>query len=337
MFNLFKENIAKRPTPVPTSKVFYDPSKPCWKQQALKVDEIQKLTKGKGAVLTFIDDGIGLNSELLTQKLVDGEWKGTPKIVEPLLSFLDDGSFHGEHSTFGATIVAGNTLGIFPEMKLRSFQVLDAESGVGSMDWVRAGIDKATAMNLGCINLSLGSDGPDLKSKNALKRYCDGGKRIATIAAGNDANATDYPAAYAKDIDGVLSVAATQIDENGNITIAAFSSYGIVSISAPGHSLKSMTMDNKFDYVSGTSFAAPIVGATIAVAQAIRPGITFAQIMYYLTSTSHKIERTGEAKQGVGSIDILSFLKMVQENAPWTPLKKVNKKSFFEEVFSSIF
>ncbi len=330
---IFSKNIARRPTPVPTSKIFYDPSKPCWKQQQLKVDQIQQITKGNGAILTFIDDGVGINEELLKTVLVEGtRWKAEPKIVEPLLSFVQgiEPSFHGEHSTHGATIVAGNTLGIFPEMKIGSIQVLDAETGVGSMDWVTNGINEATKLNLGVINLSLGSDGPDLSSKKALIRYCSNGKRIAVVAAGNDAKATDYPAAYAKDIDGVLSVAATQIDKEGNVTIAAFSSYGVVNISAPGHSLKSMTQDNQIDYVSGTSFAAPIVSSTIAVAQALNPNITFQQIMYYLTTTAKKIPEANTEHQGAGSIDILSFLKMVKEDAPWKPLKKIKKRSFWD-------
>lgn len=317
MRNPFKEQLAHRPTAVMVSKNFYDPSKPCWKDQYLKVEEIQKITKGEGAVLCFIDDGIGINNELK-------EEIGT-KILNPVYSFLDSDNYMGDHSTNGATIVAGNTLGIFPKMKLISMPVLDPVSGVGAMHNIVSAVDKAIELNLGIINLSLGSNGSYRPLETKLAKFCSNGRRIATIAAGNDGPGdTDFPAWLAKKIKGVLSIAATQIDEEGNVSIAMFSSQGTISLSAPGHALKTMNQDNRIDFVSGTSFAAPIIGSTIAVAQALNPDLTQDQVMHYFKTTSDRMNNEPFTKQGYGSIDIVEFLNKVisKEHAPKMEAKK---------------
>ena len=331
--NLFKTPLAHRPTPIMVSKNFADPNQECWKQQYLKVVEIQKITKGKGAVLCFIDDGIGLNTELLHIVEKDGKFVAEGnKIINPIYSFLDSEDFMGDHSTNGATIVAGNTLGIFPEMKFISMPVLDPVSGVGAMHNIVSAIGKAIELDLGVINLSLGANAGHGPTEKALKKFCSNGKRIATIAAGNDGPGnTDFPAWLAKRIKGCLSIAATQIDEQGNVSIAMFSSQGTISLSAPGHALKTMNQDNRIDYVSGTSFAAPIVGSTIAVAQMLNPNLTQDQVIHYFKTTSNRMDKEPTTKQGYGNIDIVGFLNkaIADEKAPNIDVKK---HSFLDKI-----
>jgi Subtilase family len=292
----------KLPTPVLVSKNLINTSKVCWKQQALRVSKVQEITKGKGAVLALLDDGVGSNDELSGLDIT--RW-----------SYFDSSQDHGSHSTFAVTVIAGKKLGIFPEMTIISKQVLDPATSLGGSKQVVSAIYKAADMGIQTINLSLGSNFPDPAIEKALKYYCSNGINIATIAAGNDGpgkGTSDYPANYAAKIQGVLSNAATQIDEFGNISVALFSSRGKVSIGAPGHLLKSMDHKGRLDLISGTSFSAPITGAAIAVARTMinRP-LYQTEILDMLSQTSCKID-TYDAI-GEGTINIYDFLMMTKE------------------------
>jgi hypothetical protein len=309
----------RRPTSViSSSTIIIDPAAKCWKQQALNVAKIQLITKGEKAILCYVDDGVAMNNELIG------------RLKQPVTSLLPHGSFFGSHATFGATIVGGSDLGIFPKMQFESIQVLDPISGTGSGAAIVAAINLAKEKGLKCINLSLGSDSPDYKVKSALKKYCSDGISFAVIAAGNDAKQTDYPAAWAEEIPGVLSVAATEIDKNRNIHIASFSSFGITTISAPGAALKSIDHENNLDFVSGTSFATPIVSGTIAVLQSLRE-LNHGQVMWLFCHSAKKINGD-KAREGYGHINILEMLYLLKlETIPELHIK--NKKTFWSRIF----
>lgn len=309
----------KRPTPVLVSKNMssVDINDPCWKQQELRVSKIQEITRGKGAVLAMLDDGVGRNNELLGLKI--DRW-----------SYYDDSvPWKGDHSTFGVTVICGRSFGVFPEMTIVSKQVLNPETGTGGSKEIVSAILKAAEMGIQTINLSLGSDRPDPEIEKALKYYCSNDINIATISAGNDgpkSETSDWPANYAKTIKGVLSVAATQIDKEGNVTVAMFSSRGIINAGAPGAFLKSMDNEDRIDFIYGTSFSSPIVGAAIAAARTLinRP-LYQDEILDILERTSKKID-TPESI-GAGSIRITEFFTEVMKLKEFKP-KKEPKISF---------
>lgn len=313
----------KRPTPVLTSKIMssVDINDPCWKQQELRVAKIQEITKGKGAILAMLDDGVGHNTELLETDI--DRW-----------SYFDNSViWKGDHSTFGVTVICGRSMGIFPEMTIVSKQVLNPETGTGGSKEIVSAILKAAEMGIQTINLSLGSDRPDPEIEKALKHYCSNGINVATIASGNDgpkSETSDWPANYAKSIRGILSIAATEIDKDGNVTVAMFSSRGIVSAGAPGAFLKSMDNEDRIDFVYGTSFSAPIVGASIAAARTLinRP-LYQDEILDILKSTSKKIDVNENI--GDGSIRIPEIFAEVMKLGEVPNLPKV-KKSFCQKM-----
>ncbi len=312
----------KTPTPVIVSKnmLSVDIDDPCWKQQELRVEKIQAITKGKGAVLAMLDDGVGRNNELFGLEI-------------DRYSYFDDSvSWKGNHSTFGVTVICGKNFGIFPEMTIVSKQVLNPATGTGGSKEIASAIIKAAEMGIQTINLSLGSDRPDPEIEKALKFYCSNGINIATIAAGNDgpkSETSDWPANYAKTIKGVLSVAATQIDKQGNVTVAMFSSRGIVSIGAPGAMLKSMDNDDKVDFVFGTSFSAPIVGGAVAAARTlINRSLYQDEILDIIEKTSKKIDN--KENVGNGSIRIPEIFTEVMKLKEFIPKKQ--KISFLDTI-----
>lgn len=313
----------RQPKPVFVSKNMYVPSMECWKQQALKVKEVQKITDGAGAVLGYLDDGIGINLEL-------------ENVEVDRLSFFETSGNVGDHSTFGATLVAGKTLGIYPKLKFVSKQVMDPDSGTGGSKQIVSAIIHAMNSGIQTINLSFGSSRPDSSIEKALKNYCSNGINVATISSGNDGpsgGSSDWPANYAKTIKGVFSVAATQITRDGEIQVAMFSSRGVVTLGAPGNGLKSMDTKNSIDFISGTSYSSPIVGATIAVARTlIKRPLTQDEILGIFQETCAKIDTPQSI--GAGHIQIIDFLKRVKslEVAP----VKIKQEGFFKKCFSSI-
>lgn len=313
----------KTPTPVIVPMNIFDPTKNCWKQACLKVEDVQKISLGEKAVLGYIDDGVGMNTELINLDIE--RW-----------SYFENSGPTGEHSTHGVTIISGNTFGIFPALKIVSKQVLDPITGVGGSAEIVAAIMNLKQMGVQTINLSFGADAPDRKIEEALKSYCDNGINIANVSAGNDGpgpNTTDWPANFAKNIKGVLSTAATAIDTNGNITVAVFSSRGTISISAPGHGLKTMGTNSLITFVSGTSFSTPIVSSVIAVARTLidRP-LYQDEILDILDHSSKHEYKVTEG--GNGNIDIVEFFRQVKLlPKEYTP-KNVKPKSFCERIKS---
>jgi subtilisin family serine protease len=297
----------------------------CWKQQELRVKSVQRISKGKNALLAMIDDGVGQNIELKGVSI--DRW-----------SYLEDSvASKGNHSTFGVTAIAGKTLGIFPNLSILSKQVLDPDTGLGRSREIAAAIRYAADNKISTINLSLGSNDPDRVIESALNYYCSNGINIATIASGNDgpkSNTSDWPANYAEKIEGVLSVAATEIDNSANVKVALFSSRGVVSVGAPGAMLKSMDSNDKLDFIYGTSFSAPIVGATIAVARTLidRPLYQY-EVLDILEKTSKKID--GKENIGSGSIRIVDFLNEVKK-LKGTPIPFRKKRGICSRLLSMI-
>lgn len=108
---------------------------------------------------------------------------------------------------------------------------------------------------------------------------------IIVAAAGNNyTNAPTYPAAFP----GVYAVAATDNMDNK----AAFSNYGNwVDIAAPGVSIYStinqaVNPSNPYDYLSGTSMAAPEVTALCGLICALNPTYTPAMVLNCISSTA---------------------------------------------------
>lgn len=63
-----------------------------------------------------------------------------------------------------------------------------------------------------------------------------------------------------------------------DMSYSYFSNAGSVDIAAPGEYIYSTVLDNKFDYMSGTSMATPFVSGTAAMIFSINPNLTGAQV-----------------------------------------------------------
>lgn len=188
---------------------------------------------------------------------------------------MDDHN-HGSHvaGTIGA--IGNNGVGVAGVnwvAQMMAIKVFD-DQGSATMADVIAGIDFAIAVkqrfqasdgaNIRVLSASWGDTEFSQALLDAVYAANDA-NMLFVAAAGNNAFDNDllpfYPAAF--EAPNVVAVAATTLDD----TRAYFSNYGASSVhlGAPGDFILSTTVGNTYQYMSGTSMAAPHVSGAAAL------------------------------------------------------------------------
>ncbi len=194
--------------------------------------------------------------------------------------------YPGGHGTAVAGIIAaatGNVVGmagIAPDSRIMILRA-GTSSGFLEEDDVAEAILYAIRNGARIINMSFG----DVVYSHLLKDAVDFGVKQGVIFVASSGNAGNevlqYPASY----DETISVGA--IDSLGHV--AGFSSYGSkIDLVAPGKDILSLQPGNKYGWVSGTSFSAPMVSAALALLWASEPGLTPQALTARLLSNCQK-------------------------------------------------
>ncbi len=155
------------------------------------------------------------------------------------------------------------------------------------------------------INMSIGQSAESDTLKAAVE-YAAEHNVIMVAAAGNTGdkkNETLYPAGYA-DVIGVGAIDANKtVRDNSQKNESVF-------VTAPGESIYTLDVNNKYSVKSGTSFSAPFVSAMAAAAKAVRPDMSIAEFKELLQKTAVDAGEEGyDTSYGYGIIDIRAFLK----------------------------
>jgi subtilisin family serine protease len=257
------------------------------------------ISKGSPAVkVALVDTGISSGHVDLVGRYAAGydfvRHDGTP----------NDENGHGTHVA-GIAAATGNNgtggVGVGWSTRLLVAKVLGAD-GSGATATVSEGIVWAADNGASVINLSLGSYDYSQTEADAVK-YAQGKGALVVAAAGNEA--TNYPS-YPVALPGVVGVAATDRDD----TRAPFSNYGdYVDISAPGVDIYSTWLNNGYEYMSGTSMAAPFVAGAAAVLKAKFPGFTAGQLYDRLRFGADDIGARGKDEYtGYGRLNLFRAL-----------------------------
>ncbi|MFE2142943.1 type VII secretion-associated serine protease mycosin [Streptomyces sp. NPDC059456] len=253
-----------------------------WHLDAMKADDIWKISTGKGVIVAVIDSGVDRIPELEGQVLPGKDFATSAE--------GDERTDYDKHGTTMAAIIAGSgkhpsgdgAFGLAPGAKILPIRV-PHEFNSTSPSWTEA-IRYAADSDAKVINISMVSEKDDPARLEAVKYALSKGKLIFA-GAGNDGNTTNhilYPAATP----GVVGVAA--VDSDGAAT--AESQHGPqVDLSAPGINIFTACAGGTGLCNShGTSDATALASASAALLWSAHPDWTNNQILRVLLNTAGK-------------------------------------------------
>lgn len=259
--------------PISSTNLIKEPS---WAQQLYApATALWPLSRGSGITVAVIDTGVSNTHPQLT-KAVD---VGTDE-----LSGVANGNVDcSGHGTGVASIIAAAQIkgvgmyGMAPDARILPVRVSEtltaATPGVPdpSPDRIAAGISFALSQKANVIVVSAPTTGDSVALKQATTAALSAGVPIVGAVGdqqpppSDNGSLSDAPASltpYPTALEGVIGVAA--IDQSGaRVANSQIGSY--VDLAAPGASLVVGGSGAGQDVVSGTSFAAAFVGATIAL------------------------------------------------------------------------
>ena len=283
---------------------------------------------GEGVTVAVIDTGFQLdhidlqdtfwvNSDEIAGDGIDNDRNG---YVDDRFGwdFAGDDANPTSHSTAHGTHVAGivaanlngtGSTGVAYAAQIIPIQVL-GDDGSGSSYDVALGIRYAVDNGADIINLSLGgSNSPTIY--NALQ-YAARNDVLVVAAAGNESAATAaYPARHSATLPNVISVGA----HSNNDQRASFSNQvggsNAVQIDAPGVSIYSTTIGNRYSYLSGTSMASPYVAGVAALTLSANPDLTSAELREALAQGA---TRQIVNSDSLGAVDAVNSIVLSSSN-----------------------
>ncbi|HWQ13286.1 MAG TPA: S8 family peptidase, partial [Roseiflexaceae bacterium] len=276
-------------------------------------------TTGSAAItVAVVDSGVDMGHPDLIGRLRDDG--------RDFVDGDDDPSDENGHGTNVAGVIAATldnaegVAGLAPGVSILPVRVMNRK-GFGSDRSIARGIRFAADQGARVINLSLGATlmiGAETESEQVTSaiRYAQEQGALVVVAAGNDF--VPLPNAIVGDNPDVLVVAATDPDDHK----ADFSNSGPwVNIAAPGVQILStmptyevyltgpeIPRDERFrqgyDYMSGTSQAAPFVSALAALLFSAHPEWDAPQVAQHIRDTAADISRLNrDVELGGGRID----------------------------------
>jgi subtilisin family serine protease len=199
----------------------------------------------------------------------------------------EDENGHGTH-TAGTIAAAKNDIGVIgvaPNVKIMTLRFL-GPNGEGSTQGAIQAVNYAVKMGAKVISASWGGGAYSAYLAQAIQNAQAAGV-VFVAAAGNEAKNLRYTTTYPAMYPGVISVAAT----DANDQLASFSNFGVneVMVAAPGVKIYSTYLNQGYTALSGTSMATPQVSGAIALALSRNPTMTVDQIRTQLCNTSDVI------------------------------------------------
>jgi len=251
----------------------------------------------------------------------------------------DGDQTNGYHGTHIAGIIAASmntigSVGVAPNVKILPVKILNTTLNTSC---IISGINYAKSMGASIVNCSWGTSEKD----QALYDTMENSDLLFVTSAGNDNMdiGVSYKSPSSFDLSNVITVAS--IDSNGNL--AESSNYGSpVDIAAPGENILSTVPKadsdpgydgDEYEYLGGTSMAAPQISGVAALIKSQNPTYTASQIISKLKSgailnTSIKDKVPGgllvDAYESIKTNSSLTFKKVTStENSltiEWNPV-----------------
>ena len=237
---------------------------------------------GVGTLVAVLDTGLDTTHPAFGADVTAGGHDfvdDDPTPAEELNGQDDNGNGLVDEAYGHGTYVAGIVRLVAADARIVPIRILDTD-GTTTAWRILQGIDHAVAAGVDVINLSLGGRYLGDIVERSIKHL--EGQGIAVVAAAGNSASTDrhYPAAS----DGV--VAATAIDGRTG-AVATFSNNGSwIDVAAPGVRVVSAYPGARAATWGGTSAAAPIVAATLALLRETMPTADVDDVVDKVTSTA---------------------------------------------------
>ena len=265
-----------------------------WGLEKIKAFKAWEITKGNpDVIIAILDTGIELTHPDLVNKIVKPY-----NAINPDLSVDDDNG----HGTTIAGIIGAEAnnnrgiAGIAYNCKIMPIKVLDFE-GEGKYSDVADGIIYAVDNGAKVINLSLGGYGYSYILRIAVEYALDNNCIIVAYVGNDNVSDLVFPAAY----NGVIGVTAS---DSGD-AIPLYCNKGVyVDVSAPGESVYTTDLDNKYDYERGTSLASGYVSGLAGLLLSLYPNYSYEEIQQIIYNSADVIGKDSyNDEYGVGRIN----------------------------------
>jgi subtilisin family serine protease len=280
-----------------------------WYIPKSRVDEAWKLLNSKREVrVAIVDTGVDYNHPDLKNKVLK---ELGYNFVNNSKEVMDD-NWHGTHVAGIIAAEAGNSIGIsgasgLANVKIIPIKALD-QNGQGSSDIIAKGIKYAADKGADVINFSVGFSVKDAYISEAIS-YAKSKGAFVVVSSGNDNINSDNTSPSGDE--GAYTVASV----DGANNKSHFSNYGSsVKIAAPGEVILSTVPGGGYDYRSGTSMAAPLAAAVVAMLKAENPGLTYGEIENILNTTAVDVMEEGKDEgTGYGVLDAYRAVEEAQK------------------------
>lgn len=246
----------------------------------------------KKILVAVIDTGVDYNHPSLVSNMISG-YDFHQNDSDPMDTTGSQNPGHGTHCAgiIGATgVVEGGTIGISPEVSILPIRFL-GENGGGDLNNGIKAIDYAISKKVDVISASWGatiSRSQATPLLEAIQRAEKAGV-IFVAAAANDGKNNDKTEVYPANanFENFISVAAS----GPNDEKPSWSNYGpkSVHVAAPGLNIMSTVPGGKYENMSGTSMATPLVSGLVAFLKAQDQSLTGAQVKAILQTTGAEV------------------------------------------------
>lgn len=271
------------------------------------------------------NDNNGYDDDVSGWDFVDGDANPSPDISDPM---ADDTIV--SHGTVLAGMIAAQAnngkgiAGIAPNAKIMPLRILDSK-GKGTTLQVRDAITYAVKNGADVINLSLVSTKPDDQLQQVIGWAVDQG--VVVVAAVGNANMDvnrdpTFPVCFDTRMGKNRVIGVAALDQNKKKATFSNSGSNCVDISAPGVNISGAVYHDASNFLystsygspfEGTSLAAPMVTAAVALLRSAYPTLTPEQIrLAIMLSADPLLNETPErrAMLGAGALNIERALQI---------------------------
>jgi subtilisin family serine protease len=284
-------------------------------------------TRGAGALIAVADTGVDLEHPDVDGNLasppgadfVDGGSPDDENDQRPP-GCLPDDLYHGTHVAGTAAAEDGNGIGIAgvaPDARILAVRVLD-RCGVGSSAVTAQGIQYAVQRGADVINLSLGGPFSNVVS-NAVDA-ANAANAVVVAAAGNDNqdNDTEFVEEYPCELPQANLICVASINNDG--ARSGFSNYGptTVDVGAPGRDILSAqgTTPPAYQYLNGTSMAAPHVAGVAALGMRTNPTATDSRVVQAIKASARRLPSLIGWIASGGIVDAAATVRLLRPPRP---------------------